>query len=254
MKKLLKAGMAALLICSMGACTKKEEPAPETAEPEVQEETVEPELAGEATGAWEVYKDAFGKNLTDDDKAHFEAAMEGLTGVGYTPVAVLARQVVSGENTAYLALGTTVTETPVTDFYVVVVYNNLQGGSEILSIKKIDLTDIKVTEEAPAADLLGGWTVQGSGRPGSLTAESEAALMTALANFTGMQIMPVSLLGTQVVSGLNFRYLMTGAPITGNEEEAEKVYLAEVYMDKDGKAEMTALQPLDLLYYVTPEE
>ena len=46
MKKLLKAGMAALLICSMGACTKKEEPAPETAEPEVQEETVEPELAG----------------------------------------------------------------------------------------------------------------------------------------------------------------------------------------------------------------
>ena len=230
MKKLLKAGMAALLICSMGACTKKEEPAPETADP-VQEETAEPELAGEAVGAWEVYKDAFGKNLTDDDTAHFEAAMEGLTGVGYTPVAVLARQVVSGENTAYLALGTTVTETPVTDFYVVVVYNNLQGGSEILSIKKIDLTDIKVTEEAPAADLLGGWTVQGSGRPGSLTEESEAALMTALANFTGMQIMPVSLLGTQVVSGMNFRYLMTGAPITGNEAEAEKVYLAEVYME-----------------------
>ncbi|MBQ1355997.1 MAG: hypothetical protein IIY72_05910, partial [Solobacterium sp.] len=137
MKKLLRAGMAALLICAMGACTKKEEPAPETAEPEVQEETAEPELSEEAVGAWEVYADAFGKNLTDDDKAHFEAAMEGLTGVGYTPVAVLARQVVSGENTAYLALGTTVTETPVTDFYVVVVYNNLQGGSEILSIKKI---------------------------------------------------------------------------------------------------------------------
>ena len=76
MKKLVKAGMAALLICAMGACTKKEEPAPETAEPEVQEETAEPELAGEAVGAWEVYKDAFGKNLTDDDTAHFEAAME----------------------------------------------------------------------------------------------------------------------------------------------------------------------------------
>ena len=253
MKKLLWAGMSALLICTMSACTKKEEP--EEVMPEQTEETTEtsPEVSGETVGAWEVYSEAFAKNLTDDDAAHFEAALEGLTGVGYTLVAVLARQVVAGENTAFLALGTPVTGTDEKDFYIAVVYNDLQGGSELTSVKKIDLTDIKVTEDAPVASLLGGWTAEGSGRPGSLSMDGEAALMSALADFTGMHLMPVCQLGSQVVSGMKYRFLMTGGP--NDEAEAEeKIYLAEVYMNAEGKAELTSLQPLDLLYYVTPEE
>ncbi|MBR2830560.1 MAG: hypothetical protein IKE68_08440 [Solobacterium sp.] len=260
MNKILKAAMAALLVCGMTACTKKEEPAPEPTEEtaaEAAEETAEAEVleeTKETVGAWEVFADAYAKNMTDDDKNHFDAALEGLTGVGYTPIAVLARQVVSGENTAYLALGTTVTADPVTDFYIAVVYTNLQGESEITSIKKIDMNDVRLAEQKPAGELLGGWTAEGYGRPGCMSAEGESAMSMALAGFTGTYMMPVAQLGQQVVSGMNFRYLLSGGDMTESEPEPAVVYFGEVYMDTEGKAELTTLQPLDLLYYVTPEE
>ena len=78
--------------------------------------------------------------LTDEENAIFEKALNGLTGVGYTPVATLARQVVAGTNYAFLALGTTVTAEPVTHLYVINVYADLQGNATINNICGIDLT------------------------------------------------------------------------------------------------------------------
>ncbi len=263
MKKVMTAAACAMLMC-VCACTKQETPAP-SAEPtpeataaasEAPAETpaATPEEApaetpAEALGAWEVFGDAFDKTMADPDKEHFAAAMEGLTGVGYTPIAVLARQVVSGENTAFLALGTQVTAEADKAFYVVTVYTNTEGKSSVTVIKEIDLTDIHAVEEAPAADLLGGWTVEGHGRPGSLTAESEKALQDAMSGKTDMRMMPVTLLGSQVVSGMNYKYLLTGNETASAEEEI--IYVADVYIDTEGKTEFTALQKLDLLYYVT---
>ncbi|MBQ6451874.1 MAG: hypothetical protein IJJ29_08135 [Solobacterium sp.] len=259
MKKVMTAAVCAMLMC-VCACTKQETPAP-SAEPtpeataaasEAPAETPAPtptETPAEALGAWEVFGDAFDKTLADPDKEHFAAAMEGLTGVGYTPIAVLARQVVSGENTAFLALGTQVTAEADKAFYVVTVYTNTEGKSSVTVIKAIDLTDIHAVEEAPAADLLGGWTVEGHGRPGSLTAESEKALQDALSGMAGVRMMPVTLLGSQVVSGMNYMYLLTGSQTASDTED--KIYVAEVYVNTEGKAETTVLKLLDLLYYVT---
>ena len=78
--------------------------------------------------------------LTDEENAVFEKALEGLVGVGYTPVATLAKQVVAGTNYAFLALGTTVTAEPVTHLYVINVYADLQGNATINNICGIDLT------------------------------------------------------------------------------------------------------------------
>ena len=78
--------------------------------------------------------------LSDDEKAVFEKAMEGLVGVGYQPVATLATQVVAGINYAFLALGTSVTAEPITHLYVVNVYADLQGNATINNICGIDLS------------------------------------------------------------------------------------------------------------------
>lgn len=78
--------------------------------------------------------------LSDEDNAVFEKAMEGLVGVGYTPVVKLASQVVAGTNFAFLAVGTTVTAEPVSHLYIVKVYNDLQGNAEVTNICGLDLS------------------------------------------------------------------------------------------------------------------
>ena len=50
-------------------------------------------------GGWTVTKDA---KLSDEAKAAFDKALEGLTGVSYEPVALLGTQVVAGKNYAIL--------------------------------------------------------------------------------------------------------------------------------------------------------
>lgn len=78
--------------------------------------------------------------LSQEDNAVFEKAMEGLVGVGYTPVATLATQVVAGTNYAFLAVGTTVTAEPVSHLYIVKVYNDLQGNAQVSNICGLDLS------------------------------------------------------------------------------------------------------------------
>lgn len=80
--------------------------------------------------------------LSDEDKAVFEKAFEGFVGVGYTPVAKLATQVVSGTNYAFLSLGTTVTANPVTHLYIVKISSDLNGNTNIENICGVDLSEI----------------------------------------------------------------------------------------------------------------
>lgn len=78
--------------------------------------------------------------LSEQENEVFTKALEGLTGVGYTPVATLATQVVAGTNYAFLALGKTVTATPVTHLYVINIYADLNGNAKLNNICGIDLS------------------------------------------------------------------------------------------------------------------
>lgn len=80
--------------------------------------------------------------LSDQEKEIFDKAVEGLLGVGYTPVATLATQVVAGTNYIFLATGTATTATPITHLYIVKVYADLQGNAEVTNICGIDLSEI----------------------------------------------------------------------------------------------------------------
>ena len=92
-------------------------------------------------GGWQD-TDSLPNMLNDKENEVFEKAMEGLTGVGYQPVATLATQVVAGTNYAFLALGTTVTAQPITHLYVVNVYADLQGNATLNNICAINLSTL----------------------------------------------------------------------------------------------------------------
>lgn len=79
--------------------------------------------------------------LNDEENVIFEKAFEGLDGVGYTPVAKLASQVVAGTNYAFLAMGKIISAEPQTHFYVVNIYNDLEGNATVNNVCCLNLAN-----------------------------------------------------------------------------------------------------------------
>ena len=97
-------------------------------------------------GGWEATED---ETVTEEDRAVFEQAMEGLTGVEYEPVALLATQLVAGRNYCFLCRGREAVPDAQPAYYYVLVYKDLKGNAEILNIKRIyfGLSDLGEEEE-----------------------------------------------------------------------------------------------------------
>ncbi|MCQ2421332.1 MAG: hypothetical protein MJ118_09365, partial [Clostridia bacterium] len=83
-------------------------------------------------GGWTLNTEA--AKLPEGAKAAFEKAMEGLLGVGYTPLACMGSQVVAGANYAILCTAKTVTAEPAAALAVVVVNAPVSGDAQILRI------------------------------------------------------------------------------------------------------------------------
>ncbi len=204
--------------------------------------------ASKVVGGWTVF-DGTTSALNDDIRAAWDKAMEGLTGVGYEPIRLLASQVVSGSNYAILARGTTVTAEPSTDWYVVVLYVDLQGNASISSINRIDLSDVKVADTSvPAGDIVGGWKVVDPDNSILEPEEAQKAFNKATEAYVGVSLSPLATLATQVVSGTNYLVLCTGMPTT--ENPTSQLYLAEIYADLQGGAQVTNVSTFDLLSYI----
>lgn len=187
-------------------------------------------------------------DLTDDEKDTFAKAISTQAGLDYEPVAVLATQVVSGQNIAYLCKGTVETPAPTTGWVVVVVYKDLQGNATISSVATIDLNDVKTAENAAAPGAVGAWEVRDATSGVAMTAEAAQAFSKASENFDGVEINPLALLGTQVVSGTNYLVLGTGHAVVQNP--VTSLYVTTVYEDAQGKCEFTDVSVFDLLAYV----
>ena len=93
-----------------------------------------------ATGGWntEMIKD---NKLDTKTQKVFESATETLAGSTYYPVAVLGTQVVAGTNYAVLAYGEMSVADENTGVYVLTLYEDLEGNSELTSIAYIDLAE-----------------------------------------------------------------------------------------------------------------
>ena len=200
-------------------------------------------------GGWTLAPD-LSVSLTEDDKAIFDKAMEGFTGVGYEPAAVLATQLVSGKNYAYLCKATPVTSKPIPHWAVVVIYQNLQGEASVSNVTEIDLTNPNVKDNVDTAAAVGAWEITlPGGKPIMMPYEdAQVAFDTASQKYVGVDLKPLSLLGTQVVAGKNYKYLCYGETVT--ETPVSALYIVDVYQDLEGNAEITNCAVLDLLSYI----
>ena len=264
-KKICAAMAAAMILagCSTTGNTTPT-PTPET-KPEVTEDpavaaTAEPNANAEMNaekpadnlGGWEV-NTSFSGIMDENDTERFKKAMEGLVGANYEPVTVLADQVVSGKNYAYLAVGKTVTADPREFWAVVTVYEDLQGNVSIHAINEIDPVSPKVLSEAPESGLMGGWNVyQAGGKPVMLPNENaNVAVESVMFADPNLTLKPVAMFASQLVSGNNYLVLMRG---NAKDSDVTTLYVTKIYRDLQGNAEVTDNQFFDLISYVTPEK
>lgn len=198
-------------------------------------------------GGWEIAEVAR-EDLAEDEKANFEKAMETVLGEEYEPVCVIAKQLVSGTNYAYLARRTTVSDDPDSSFCIVTVYVNLDGEAELKSVSDINIADIQTLEDKDEL-LLGGWEVTDTGKPGTLgSAEVQESFDKATEELTGVGYNPIQLLATQLVNGTNYIAMVRGRVI--DSDDTLKLYIMSWYEDLDGNSTITDIRELDLNCYV----
>ena len=87
-------------------------------------------------GGWEMIPAEAG-TLTEEAQAAFDKAMEQLDGAEYTPVALLATQLVAGKNYCILCQVTPVVPNPVPKWALVYIYADLEGNAEILNVYEL---------------------------------------------------------------------------------------------------------------------
>ena len=75
--------------------------------------------------------------MTDEAAVAFLKATEALDGADYTPVALLATQVVAGTNYCILCQITPVVPDPVPTWALVYIYADLEGNAEILNVYEL---------------------------------------------------------------------------------------------------------------------
>ncbi|MBQ6149231.1 MAG: hypothetical protein IJI83_06785 [Oscillospiraceae bacterium] len=201
-------------------------------------------------GAWELYE-KYTAVVKAEEKEVFEKAMEGLTGVGYEPVRVLATQVVSGTNYAFLAMGTTVTAEPKKDYYILRIYADLEGNAELKSINKVEIPDPETKEEENSV-LLGGWEIAPIDNSAIFPDEdAQKSFGLAASLYTDVMLEPMQLLATQLVSGMNYLALCRGyGPDSG---PLGSLYIVKWYADLNGNSTITEAKLLNLEYYVAGE-
>ena len=94
------------------------------------------------SGGWYTESSNIDYKLEDEKiEKMYESATSELTGVEYKPLLVIGKQIVSGTNYAILCYGKPIVPNATTDIYLMTIYNDLNGNSEILGISYINLAD-----------------------------------------------------------------------------------------------------------------
>lgn len=195
------------------------------------------------SGAWE-FSDIAADNCTADEKAILTKALDGIGGANFEPKDVIATQLVSGTNYAFLCKVTPVVVDPVSHWSIVTVYADLEGNAELINTVDIDPADPKTTENAPEEES-GAWVSTQKDTPAAVP----DAVSDALANNDGVALSPIAVLGTQLVAGTNYRILCYGTTSTATPKT--NLYVVDVYVDINGEGEITSVSVFDLKAYVT---
>ena len=103
-------------------------------------------VSAEMVGGWETVP-AEAAALPAEAQAAFDKAMDGLVGANYTPVALLATQLVAGTNYCILCQITAVVPDAVPAWALVYIYADLQGNARITNIFELQAGQFAVPEQ-----------------------------------------------------------------------------------------------------------
>lgn len=188
-------------------------------------ETVEPVSAvAEENCISSSWKRASDPALTEKVRKVFDKAFDGLEGVSYTPVALLASRT-TGFGTQYriLCKATVVVPGAQEEYVVVTLQHSWLSKAEILDIgDPLCLTDLDYEEGA-----VGTWQ------------EATAAFNEATEGFVGVDYVPVALLSTQTVAGTNYRILCEATTVYPGAEMHYAV--VNVYESLEGNANIISV-------------
>ena len=230
----------------------------ETVDNEAEKEAIESQKDARAAGNWKVYSGEIAPDLDDEELEIFADAHEaaGFYVEAYEPAAVLATQVVSGTNYAYLCR-----LIPAGDYdpawKVAVVYKDLDGKCKMTSVRDLNLNDLAVKESEDSAGLLGAFEAaaeEGSeeGSAEEIPGEAGEALEAA---FNGNDSLTAeALLGTEEAEDGNaqfFLYLCKGKLLP--DDQSETLCLVEVRAEGNNTIEnavVTGIDVLDINAYV----
>lgn len=258
MKKTIVYILMAVLLVSMlglGACGKKAQ--------EEELSSVDASDAGDVVedtgddtldGGWTV-ADNTAVELPEEVQKAFDKALETLT-ASYnevTPIAYIGKQIVSGTNYAVMYRVTYADEKVPAGLVVLAVYEDLDGNAQILSSEEFSIADFNTGDEASdenteAEPLAGGWQIPEQITAAVIPEEARKAFDKAVEGFTGNELTPMALLGTQVVAGTNYAFLCRSKLAT--EEPAESIQIVIVYEDTEGNATISEIHNLDVSQYV----
>lgn len=204
------------------------------------------EQTGVVVGGWTANTQA-ASGVSSREAKLFDEATADLDGVAYEPIAVLAEQVVRGTNYAFLCKATPTTPDAQTGWAIVVVWEHLATGSEVVSVADIDVSDIWVSTGESTPWATGDWRISDSSVSELLPAEAAEAFDKGLQSYEGVDLKPVATLASQVVAGTNYQVLCSGDVPTSSDTE---LYLVTVYADLEGGAEFTDVELFNLEGYV----
>ena len=230
--KLIALGLTgALAVVSFTACSKAKETTAETTA-----DTVVEKMSGDKrVGGWSVPQDT---KITEEELKIFNKAIEGLTGVGYEPVAYLGSQVVAGTNHCFLCKSTVIYPGATNRYTLVYIYEKLDGTEEILNIADIELPG---AEDADSNPIPGGWSYADDP---SVDEKTASVVDKATEKLLGAEYEPVAYIGSQVVAGMNHAVLCR---ITAISPDAEDGYaLLYIYEDLNGGVEVLEINEITL--------
>ena len=230
--KLIALGLTgALAVVSFTACSKAKETTAETTA-----DTVVEKMSGDKrVGGWSVPQDT---KITEEELKIFNKAIEGLTGVGYEPVAYLGSQVVAGTNHCFLCKSTVIYPGATNRYTLVYIYEKFDGTEEILNIADIKLPGAGDADSNP---IPGGWSYADDP---SVDEKTASVVDKATEKLLGAEYESVAYIGSQVVAGMNHAVLCR---VTAVSPDAESGYaLVYIYEDLNGGVEVLEINEISL--------
>ena len=198
-------------------------------------------------GGWTPYGEIQAAVLTEEAKEALESAMKSYNGLSMEPAVLLATQLVSGTNYAYLAKVKNLPKNAASGWYIIVVYKDLEGNTKITSAVEINPADLKTAETVKDPGFIGAWEPAGTANAITLPEEAWGAFWKASESYTDVIFNPLTLIATQIVAGINYLIICQGTVMT--EEPTDALYFVTMYVDLEGNAEFADVQPMNMAAY-----